>query len=96
MQKDDLLIGIHVLPGVPQAIAVRPTGIKASPSERYERAFLLPAVPALKEAATLVLPRGGFQAERVVEVFTDRQAKLKLVELLSHGPDFERVTYTRL
>ncbi len=96
MQKDDLLIGIHVLPGVPQAIAVRPTGIKVSPSERYERAFLLPAVPALKEVATLVLPRGGFQAERVVEVFTDRQAKLKLVELLSHGPDFERVTYTRL
>ena len=95
MQKDDLLIGIHVLPGVPQAIAVRPTGIKVSPSERYERAFLLPAVPALKEEATLVLPRGWFQPERVVEVYTDRQTKLKLVELLNHGPDFERITYTR-
>jgi len=96
MQKDDLLIGIHVLPGVPQGIAVRATGIKVSPSERYERAFLLPMVPALKEEATLVLPRGWFQPERVVEVFTDRQAKLKLGELLSHGPDFERVSYTRL
>ena len=95
MQKDDLLIGIHVLPGVPQGIAVRPTGLKVSPSEHYVRAFLLPAVPALKEEATLVLPRGWFQAERVVEVFTDRQAKLKLGELLGQGPDFERVTYTR-
>ena len=96
MQKDDLLIGVHVLPGVPQGIAVRPTGLKVSPSERYERAFLLPAVPALKEEASLVLPRGWFQSERVIEVFTDRQTKLKLGELLTQGPDFERVTFTRL
>lgn len=96
MQKDDLLIGIHVLPGVPQAIAVRATGLKVSPSERYERAFLLPAVPALNEAVSLVLPRGWFQAERVIEIHTDRQIKLKLIELLSQGPDFERITFSRL
>lgn len=96
MQRDDLSAGIHVMPGRPQGIAVRPTGIKVSPSERYVRAFLLSAVPALKEEASLVLPRGWFQAERVIEAYTDRQVRLRLGELLAHGPDFERTTFTRL
>lgn len=96
MLKDELFIGIHILPGVPQGIAVRPTGIKVSPSEHYVRAFLLPAVPALKEEASLVLPRGWYQPERVIEVFTDRQARLRLGELLGQGLDFERVGFTRL
>jgi hypothetical protein len=96
MAKNELLIGVHVLPGVPQGIAVRPTGIQVSHSERYVRAFLLPAVPALKEAASLVLPRGWFQPERIVEAFTDRPARLRLNELLVLGADFERATFTRL
>jgi hypothetical protein len=53
-------------------------------------------VPALKEEASLVLPRGWFQPERVVEIFTDRQTRLRLGELLGQGPDFERVGFTRL
>lgn len=96
MLGDDLLVGIHVLPGVPQGIAVRPTGANVSPSERYERAFLLPAVPVLDEPASLVLPRGWFQAGRVVEAFTDRPARLRLDRPLDHGPDFERIAFTRL
>jgi len=96
MLKEELLIGVHVLPGVPQGIAVRPTGLNVSHSERYVRAFLLPAMPALKEEASLVLPRGWFQAERVIEAFTDRPARLRLAGLLGRGPDFERVTFTRL
>ena len=95
MQKDELLIGIHVLPGLPQGVAVRPTGLKVSHSERYVRAFLLPAVPSLNEAASLVVPRGMFQPERIIEVFTERQASLRLGELLAQGPDFERTTFTR-
>jgi hypothetical protein len=96
MTGETLLIGIHVLPGVPQAIAVRPTGLKVSPSERYVRAFLLPAVAALQEGAALVLPYGWFQPDRVVEVFTDRPALLRLDRLLGQGADFERVAFTRL
>ena len=96
MRKDELHIGIHVLPGVPQGIAVRSTGANVSPSEHYVRAFFLPAVPALKEEPTLVLSRGWFQPERIVEVFTDRPARVRLNGLLNQGPDFERVTFTRL
>lgn len=96
MYRDDLSIGIHVLPGLTQGIAARPSGINVSPSERYVRAFLLPSVPSLKEEASLVLPRGWHQAERIIEVFTDRQVKVRLGELLGQGPDFERVGFTRL
>ncbi len=96
MLQDELLVGVHVLPGLPEGIAVRPTGANVSHSERYVRAFLLPAVPALDEPASLVLPRGWFQAGRIVEAFTDRPARLRLDRLMANGPDFERIAFTRL
>jgi hypothetical protein len=96
MLKDELLVGIHVLPGVPQGIALRPTGASISPSARYVRAFLLSAVPALKEEASLVMPRGWFQPDRIVEVFAGKQIKLHLGELLTQGADFERATFVRV
>lgn len=96
MLQDELLVGIHVLPGLPQGIAVRPTGANVSHSERYVRAFLLPAVPALDEPASLVLPRGWFQAGRVIEAFADRPARLRLDRLMASGADFERIAFTRL
>ena len=96
MQRDELMIGIHVLPGLPQGVALRPTGLQVSASERYQRGFLLPEMAGLKEPASLVLPRGWFQAERVLEVFTDRPIKVRLGELLSQGADAERVTFTRM
>jgi hypothetical protein len=91
-----LLAGVQTMPGIPQGIAIRAAGFPVSPSERYLRAFLLPAVPALKEDSSLVIPRGWFQAERVIELYTDRQAQVRLSGLLGQGSDFERVTFTRL
>lgn len=96
MLKDELLVGIYVLPGVPQGIALRPTGASVSPSARYVRAFLLSAVPALKEEASLVMPRGWHQPDRIVEVFAGKQIKLRLGELLTQGADFERTTFARV
>lgn len=95
MQGDELLAGLHVLSGMPQGVAVRPTGLKVSHSEPYVRAFLLPAVPALKEPASLVLARGVFQPERVIELFADKPILLRLSELLGQGADFERVSFAR-
>lgn len=98
MLKDntDLLLGVHIMPGVPQGISIRPTGIAVSRSEHYVRAFLLPPMTALKEPGSLVVPHGWFQPGRVIEVYTDRQARVRLDELLAQGADFERVSYTRL
>jgi hypothetical protein len=86
-------IGVHVLPGMPQAIAARAVGPQVSPSEQYARAFVLPAMPALKEAASLVLPYGWFHPERVIELYTDRREEVRLIALLGQGPDFDRASY---
>jgi hypothetical protein len=91
-----LMVGVYVLPGAAQPIAVRQIGLGLAHSDRYERAFLMPAMPALKQVATLVLPRGWFQPGRVVEIYTDRRIELRLNELLNHGTDFDRVSYSQL
>ncbi len=96
MQGDALLIGGPVLAGLPQGIAVRPAGLNVSVSERYVRAFLLPELPSLKEAASLVLPRGMFQPRRVIEAYVGGQVTLRLDETLASGLDFERVSFTRI
>lgn len=96
MQETDgrLNAGIQVLPGRPQGICVRPAGAGVSPSEKYLRAFLLPAVPTLKEPASILLPRGWFSADRVIEMFTDRQVQVRLSRLLSSGTNFERCAFS--
>lgn len=92
----NLFAGVFVLPGTPQAIAVRPTGLAVSPSERYVRAFLLPAVEALKEKNSLVLPRGWYRPERVIEIHTVESRQVRLEELLTQGSNFDRVSFTPL
>jgi len=89
----EINIGVYVLPGVPQGVAIRATGPMVSPSEQYIRAFLLPDLPALKEQGSLLLPRGWYQPKRIIEVFTDRQITVELGDLLTQGADFERVSY---
>lgn len=91
-----LSVGVHVLPGMPAAVAVRPTGPSVSRSEQYVRAFLLPEMPALKEPASLVLPRGWYQPARVLDLYLDRSVEVRLTEVLSQGSNFERVAYAAL
>ena len=70
---------------------VRPTSARCG-SGRYERALLLPEVPAPSTPATLILPAGWFQSGRFVEVFSDRKQVAKLLNLLEKGSDFDRGT----
>ena len=91
-----LTAGVHVLPGVPLGVAIRPSGPMVSHSERYVRAFLLPELPALKEPTSLVLPKGWFEPERVLDVYSERSTELRLQEILTQGPDFERVSFISL
>ena len=92
-EKNRLHAGIQVFAGRPTGTAVRPTGVNISPSERYAMAFLLPPVPALKEPASLLIPRNWYQPERVIEMFTDRAVFVRLVDLLAQGADFERCSF---
>jgi hypothetical protein len=88
----ELYCGVRLFPGTPQAISVRPSNFAPTGSGRYERALLLPEVPAPATPATLILPAGWFQSGRFVEVFSDRKQVAKLLNLLEKGNDFDRGT----
>ena len=89
-----LLAGVSTLPGIPQAIGVRPHIPGGVSDERYVRAFLLPAVPAIKEAASIVLPAGIYIASNVQEVFHEETHwQVRLMHILQRGSDFDRVSF---
>lgn len=88
----ELHCGVRLFPGTPQAISVRPSNFNLAGSTRYERALLLPEVPAPATPATLVLPAGWFQSGRFVEIYSDRKQVAKLLNLLEKGSDFDRGT----
>lgn len=88
-----LVAGIGVLTGAPVAVAARPVGLNVSPQEPYARAFMMPAIAAIRVGATLVLPQGWFQPDRVVEVFSESPWRAKLTALVEKGEDFDQVSY---
>jgi hypothetical protein len=88
----DLNAGVRLMPGVPQAVAVKPTGINAQ-AEKYVPALALPEVAALHAPASLILPNGWFRPKRVIEVWRDAPQQLLLTGIIERGADFERVTY---
>jgi hypothetical protein len=88
----ELRIGVQILPGIPQGVAVRPAGAVTS-AEGYTPAFLLPAVAALQTPEMLVVPAGWFKPNREIEVLTERTGKLRLASVIDRGADFECVTF---
>ncbi len=84
-----LRLGVRVVPGLPRAVAVRPTGINAQ-SEKFVQGLYCPALPALSSPASLVLPPGWYRPKRVVEVYSDSTEQLLLSGLVDRGYDFER------
>ncbi|MCW5604437.1 MAG: hypothetical protein KIT18_07820 [Burkholderiales bacterium] len=93
-ENNELYCGVRLFPGIPQAVAVRPSNFNPVGSNRYERALLLPEIPAPATPSTLILPAGWFQSGRFVEVFSDRKQVAKLLNLLEKGGDFDRGTIT--
>lgn len=87
---EGLHLGARIIPGVPRAVAVRPTGINSS-SEKFVAALFCPALAALNTPASLILPPGWFRASRVLEVYGDTSESLQLSSVIERGSDFERV-----
>jgi len=90
----DLLLraGVRKMPGMPQGVAVRGTGLNAT-TEKYAPALLLPAVPALGSPESLVLPAGWYKPKRTIELIRDGSSNIALAALLERGTDYERVTF---
>lgn len=87
--NNDLHAGVRIVPGVPRAVAVRPTGINAQ-KEKYVPALYCPALPALSSPASLILPPGWYRPKRVLEVYTDSAELFLLSGVIERGSDFER------
>ena len=88
-ENDNLHIGVRIIPGVPRAIAIRPTGINAL-TEKFVPALYCPALAALSVPASLLLPPGWYRPKRVLEVYGDRSEQLLLTGVIERGSDFER------
>jgi hypothetical protein len=87
-----LHVGAHYLPGAPQAVTLKDSG---EPSARPVLAILLPAIPAQKIPASLVVPREVFQAERTFELTQKNNEKqaIRMGFSVATGADFERVSF---
>jgi len=89
-----LVVGVATLPGMPIGVGVRPATPPGGVAERYVRAFILPAVPAIKEEGSIVLPAGLYQASRTLEVVSGEENwLLRMNHVLQRGTDFDRVSY---
>jgi hypothetical protein len=96
-RADGLLeAGLYILPGIPKAVAVRSVGLGAAARNDFQLAFLLPAVPALKTEASLVLPASWFQPHRQVEVHGETSLKVSLGHLMQRGCNFDQASFTSL
>ena len=88
----DLYCGVKLLPGVPIAAAVRAIGVNVA-EEKYVQAFALAAVPALQAPPTLVTAAGWFKPKRVLEVAIHKPLRVRLLEVIERGTDYERLSY---
>jgi hypothetical protein len=91
--NDSLVAGIQLFLGEPRAIGTRPLDDTAARAS-WLPGFALPAVPALKESASILVPAGTFRLDRQVEIVAGQETrKLKLFRVLDRGLEFERCNY---
>lgn len=97
MVTDDsrLHVGIMILPGRPEAVALRPVDL-SSGREPYQPGFLLPAVAALGSSACLIAPPGTFRTGRILELVGGQYPRVRLNHLIDSGIDFDRVGFDPL
>lgn len=88
-----LIAGIQMLPGCPTAIAARRQDAPPESHGRYERAFLLPALPGIAETASIIVHPGWFRPGRIIEIYGDGPAQVRLTQLLDSGPDYELAAF---
>ena len=88
-----LTAGIQLFPGEPRAAAVRILEADGT-SSTWRQGFLLPAIAALHEPASVVVPAGTFRLDRSIEVMVDQELKiLRLFRVLDRGLEFERCNF---
>lgn len=93
-----IVLGISILPGLPRGVGVRIESTnETTVSDHLTRTFLLPAVPAFKEEASIVLPSGMYHTTRTLKVFSGKNHWLiRMSHIIHRGTDFDRIGYEML
>lgn len=90
---NSLVAGLQLFPGEARPAAIRVLDAGGAKSV-WQQGLFLPAIPALKESASLILPAGTFRLDRMVEVMVDQKTETrKLFRVLDRGLEFERCNY---
>ena len=93
----DLAAGVSLLPGVPESIGVRPSPASPGQDQRFARGFLLPALAAIDQEASIVIPVNMYRASGLLEVIDGNPPwHLRMVHVLQRGLDFDRVSFEKL
>ncbi len=90
-----LIVGVATLPGLPRGVSFRPLaqGGEVRVDVRYAPAFILPALPAMKEDASLVLPPGIYQAGHDLEVVDGKTLRrVRMNRVVHRQIAFDRVS----
>lgn len=96
-ESGGLVVGLLILPGMPTGVGVRRSHGVATGGERFAPAFLLPALPAVGEENSLVIPTVLYQASHVLDVASgDGVWQLRMNHVLQSGADFLRISYEPL
>jgi cyclic-di-GMP-binding protein len=89
--SDSIEVGVQRLAPSAAAVAILP--LDAS-EERYYLALALPEVRAMKQAATLLTPRGFFKTGRILSLDNSyRTQQIKATKLVELSGSFERFQY---
>jgi hypothetical protein len=91
-KNSGLYIGVAILPGKPEAIAVRV--IESSGARKpYRPGFLLPAVAAAAIDASIIAPPGIFQVGQILELMGAPYPRVRAARLVDQGIDFDRIGF---
>lgn len=89
--------GVHLLSGVPRVVAVRPV-VAQGRLPAFQQGFALPASPALKTDASLILPCGWYQRDREIEIREGEATprRVRLTKLALRGANFDQACFEPL
>lgn len=92
-----VVLGIALLPGLPQAVAIRRATDQPGHADRFVRAFLLPPVAAIGQESSIVIPTGLYKASGLLEIVVgDKSWKARMLHVRQAGVDFDRISYETL
>lgn len=96
-QSGRLIAGVAILPGIPQAVCVRPMPLIRGQKTSFVRAFLLHPGSGLPTRPSILIPADIRSSRRdPYEVLYDRHWQITLGDVIQTGSDFEQVAFTAI